>query len=211
MFYDVIYRHNEALAPDALTTLPAALHAVNAAVADCQRAGKQIANDAALLLLIRNLAAVAEKATPDTASLRLACVSERSAVIANPALLDLADARIGGNQPAKRTFHYQARCALFSLAETLGLSAGDLRISSDMGRADDEGRTTLRHPSLAIYVVPRGLVADRQITFNRCTSGCDSGPTNYASLADLVDANAFQRRLDDTIGPVGPSRLALAA
>lgn len=211
MFYDVIYRHNEALAPDALTTLPAALHVVNAAVADCQRAGKEIANDAALLLLIRNLAAVAERATPDTASLRLACVSERSAVIETPALLDLADARIGGNQAAKRTFHFQARRALFRLAKTLGLDAGDLCISSDMGRADDEGRTTLRHTSIAIYVVPRGFVADSQITYNRCTSGCDSSPTHYASLADLLDVATFQRRLAATIGPFGPPRLALAA
>jgi hypothetical protein len=199
MFYDVIYRHNEALAPDALTTLPAALNAVNAAVADCNRAGKQIGSDPAVLLLIRNLAGVAECAAPATASLRLACVSDRSAVIDTPALLDLADTRIGGNQPTKRTFHYQARRALSRLADTLGLE-GDLNISSDMGRADDEGRTTLRHRSLAISVVPRGFMVQRQITYNRCNNGCDAGPMHFASLADLLDASAFQRRLNATIG-----------
>jgi hypothetical protein len=199
MFYDVICRHNEALAPGSLTTLPAALNAVNAAVADCHRAGKQIGSDPAVLLLIRNLAVVAERAAPAMASLRLACVSDRSAVIDTPALLDLADTRIGGNQPAKRTFHYQARRALSRLAETLGLE-GDLHISSDMGRADDKGRTTLRHPSLAISVIPRGFVPDRQITYNRCDNGCDAGPMHFAPLADLLDASAFQRRLNATIG-----------
>ena len=42
MFYDTLYRHDQALAPDGLQTLPAALHAVNAAVDDCRRAGKPI-------------------------------------------------------------------------------------------------------------------------------------------------------------------------
>jgi hypothetical protein len=211
MFYDIIYRHNEALAPDALTTVSAALNAVNAAAIDCRRAGKQVAGDPALLLLIRNLAAVAERTAPDAASLRLACLSDRSAVIETPALLDLADTRIGGNQPAKRTFHYQARRALFRLAETLGLTTDDLHISSDMGRADDEGRTMLRHPSIAIYVIARGFVPNRQITYNLCDDGCDTGSTHYASLADLMDASALQSRIATMIGPVSAPRLALAA
>jgi hypothetical protein len=210
MFYDVTFRHNEALAPDALTTLSAALHAVNAAVADCHRAGKQIASDPALLMLIRNLAAVAERTAPDTASLRLGCLSDRSAVIDNPALRDLGDARIGGNQPAKRTFHHQAQRALYRLAKRLGFKTDDLHVSSDMGGADDDGRTSLRYPTLAIYVVPRGFVPNRQITYNRCRNGCDAGPTHFASLADLLDVDAFQRRLAATIGSVATSQSALA-
>ena len=55
MLYDTHYRHNEALSPEALGTLPAALHALNAGVDDCKRAGKPIDRDASVLLLIRNL------------------------------------------------------------------------------------------------------------------------------------------------------------
>ena len=61
MLYDTHYRHNEALSPEALGTLPAALHALNAGVDDCRRAGKPIDRDASILLLIRNLASVAER------------------------------------------------------------------------------------------------------------------------------------------------------
>jgi hypothetical protein len=211
MFYDVTYRHNEALAPDALIAVCAALNAVNAAAVDCRRAGKQVASDPALLLLIWNLAAVAERTAPNMASLRLACRSDRSAVINAPALLDLADSRIGGNQPAKRTFHYQARRALLRLARKLGLTTRDVHISSDMGRANDEGRTTLRHPSIAIYVIPRGFVPNRQITWNCCNDGCDTGPTHYASLADLMDAGALQCRIATMIAPVSAPRLTLPA
>lgn len=40
MLYDTHYRHNDALSPEALGTLRAALHALNAGVDDCRRAGK---------------------------------------------------------------------------------------------------------------------------------------------------------------------------
>ena len=53
MLYDTHDRHKEALSPDALGTLPAALHALNAGVDDCKRAGKPIDRDASVLLLIR--------------------------------------------------------------------------------------------------------------------------------------------------------------
>ena len=41
MLYDTHYCHNEALSPDALGTLPAALHALKVGVNDCRRAGSR--------------------------------------------------------------------------------------------------------------------------------------------------------------------------
>src|SRR3546814_8060697 len=70
MFYDTLYRHNQALSPAGLDHLPAALHALNAAVEDCQRAGKPVASDAATLLLIRHLADVAERSEEHTSELQ---------------------------------------------------------------------------------------------------------------------------------------------
>src|SRR3546814_15086163 len=77
MFYDTLYRHNQALSPAGLDHLPAALHALNAAVDDCQRAGKPVASDAATLLLIRHLADVAERDAPSAAALRRRCEADR--------------------------------------------------------------------------------------------------------------------------------------
>lgn len=56
MFYDTLYRHNQALSLAGLESASSALHALNAAADDCRRAGKPIALDASILLLIRNLA-----------------------------------------------------------------------------------------------------------------------------------------------------------
>lgn len=64
MFHDTLYRHYEALSPEALSTLPAALHALNAGVKDGRCAGKPIDRDASILLLIRRLANVAEHGLP---------------------------------------------------------------------------------------------------------------------------------------------------
>ena len=131
MFYDTHYRHNEALSPKALGTLPAALHALNAGVDDCRRAGKPIDRDASILLLIRNLASVAERGAPSTNELRLRCAGDRNSVISGSALLDITGNIVAGDATAKRTFHRQARLALASLAETIGLEAHDVRIDTD--------------------------------------------------------------------------------
>ncbi|MET3762145.1 hypothetical protein [Sphingomonas sp. UYEF23] len=211
MFYDTHYRHNEALSPDALGTLPAALHALNAGVADCRRAGKPIDRDASILLLIRNLASVAERGAPSTNDLRLRCAQDRLTVIAGSALLDIAGNSVVGDPAAKRTFHRQARLALVSLAEAIGLAAHDILVNTDMRGLSDDGTTELRHAHISIRVRPHSFLPDSEITFNRCRGGEHAGPVQRAPIAELLDASAFQRRLTATIGDVGALRLTAAA
>ncbi|QQV79413.1 hypothetical protein H5J25_20245 (plasmid) [Sphingomonas aliaeris] len=211
MFYDTHYRHNEALSPEALTTLPAALHALNAGVDDCRRAGKPIDRDASIILLIRNLAAVAERDAPSTNDLRLRCAEDRMTVIAGSALLTIAGNSVAGDAAAKRTFHRQARLALASLAEAIGIPAHDVRINTDAGGITDDGTTELRHADLSIRVRPHSFLPDSEITFNRCRGGEHAGPVQRAPIAELLDAAAFLRRLAATVGDVGAPRLAAAA
>lgn len=211
MFYDTHYRHNEALSPEALTTLPAALHALNAGVDDCRRAGKPLDRDASILLLIRNLAAVAERDAPSTNDLRLRCAEDRMTVIAGSALLDIAGNSVAGDATAKRVFHRQARLALASLAEAIGLDEHDVRIHTETGAISDDGTTELRHADLSIRVRPHSFLPDSEITFNRCRGGEHAGPVQRAPIAELLDAAAFQRRLSATVGDVGAPRLAAAA
>lgn len=211
MKYDTLYRHNQALLPDGLETLPTALHALNAAVEDCRRAGKSLAADAATLLLIRNLADVADREAPSVNCLRERCRLDREAVIAGPALLAIAGNDIAFDRPAKRTFHYQARRALAHLLAAIGLDPDDARISTVIYNDRDEGASELRHADIAIRVVPRGLVPGLELSFHRCRDGQDAGKVHRAPIAELLDAAAFARRLASTIGPVGTSRLAAAA
>ena len=211
MLYDTHYRHNEALSPEALGTLPAALHALNAGVDDCRRAGKPIDRDASILLLIRNLASVAERSAPSTNELGLRCAEDRNSVVARSSLLDIAGNSVAGDAAAKRTFHRQARLALASLAETVGLEAHDVRIDTDMGAIAGDGTTELRHADLSIRVRPYSFLPDSEITFNRCRGGEHAGPVQRAPIAELLDVSTFQRRLTATVGDVGAPRLAAAA
>ncbi len=209
MFYDTLYRHNQALSPDGLETLPAALHALNAAVDDCRRAGKPIARDAAIMLLIRKLADVTERSAPSATALRLRCVADRAAVIAAPALLEIAGNSVAGDHAAKRTFHYQARRALTRLAEATGLDPDAAHINSALGTDRDDRTSELRHVDIGIRVVPRSFLPDSEISFNRCVGGEPAGRVHLAPIAELLDAPAFSRRLTATIGAVGALRLAV--
>lgn len=211
MLYDTLYRHNQALSPSGLETLPAALHALNAAVDDCRRAGKPIRRDAATLLLIRNLADVAARAAPPAEELRLRCVADRAAVLASPALLDIAGHSVAGDAGAKRTFHFQARLALAALATAIGLEPDASRITSALGGSDDDGVSTLAHADLAIRVVPRSFLPDSEISFNRCRAGEPAGKVHLAPIAELLDPAAFATRLGATVGIIARRPLAAAA
>lgn len=208
MFYDTSYRHSQALLPSGLETIPAALHALNAAVDDCRRAGKPIARDPAIILLIRNLADVAQRLAPGFDELRLRCVADRAAVMAAPALLDIAGHSVAGDRAAKRTFHYQARRALGHLAEALGLDRDVAQINSVIGSDHDDGTSELRHADIGIRVVPRSFLPDSEISFNRCVSGEPAGKVHLAPIAELLDPAVFSRRLAATIGRIGALRLA---
>ncbi len=203
MFYDTTYRHNQALSPSGLETVPAALHALNVAVDDCRRAGKPIARDAAVLILIRNLATVADRGPAAITDLHLACVADRAAVLATPALLEIVGHSIGGDHAAKRAFHSQARRALLQLGEALGLEKGHTEIRSALGADDDDGITELRHPEIGIRVRPRSFLPNSEISFNRCRQGEPASKNHLAPIAELLDPAAFARRLATTIGMVG--------
>lgn len=211
MFYDTLYRHNQALSPHGLETIPAALHALNAAVDDCRRAGKPIAGDAAVLLLTRNLADAAERSAPSISELRLRCAADRDAVLSSPALLDIAGSSVANDYPAKRTFHYQARRALTRLAEAIGLDPDDARINSALGADHEDGITELRHADIGIRVVPRSFLPDSEISFNRCVRGEPAGRVHLAPIAELLDAAAFLRRLAATLGTIAAPPIAAAA
>lgn len=211
MFYDTLYRHNQALSPGDLETIPAALHALNAAVDDCRRAGKPIDHDAAIILLIRTLADAAERSAPSVSLLRQRRVADRAAVLASPALLAIAGNSLGGDYRAKRTFHDQARRALARLAEAIGLGPDTARITSALGADHEDGRTELRHAGIGIRIVPRSFLPDSEISFNRCRNGEPAGKVHLTPIAELLDTAAFARRLASTVGTLGAPPLAAAA
>ena len=74
MSYDIAFRFQQALDPSALSTLPACLHALIAAIKDCRNAGNPDETDPAVLLLARHLGAVAGATGGGDTALRRACL-----------------------------------------------------------------------------------------------------------------------------------------
>lgn len=209
MFYDTLYRHNQALTPDPNATVMAAFHALTSAIEDCRRAGKRADQDAATLLLVRSLADSIERSIPDVATLTARCAADRESIIAQPALLAIAGHSVGNDPAAKRTFHAQARRALTRAAETLGLTMGEVRIVVIPGADHDDGVTELRHADLRVRVVPRGFLPDSEVTWFRCAGGEPAGRPRHGRAALLLDPDRFAAALDAVRDR--PTPLAVAA
>lgn len=203
MNYDTSYRFAQALAPDGLETLSAALHAVNAAVRDCERAGKPLARDPAIVLLIHNLARVADGIGLDHAALRQGCADGLSAVAGNPALIALAGHHLGHDPDAKRTFHVQARRALSRVGDALGLPETACRIRTDMGSDASSGDTSLEHAELFVTVAPWSVVAGREISIQARCDRRDVGISHRLPLAALLHPTRLAARIGAVLDPEG--------
>lgn len=204
MHYDTHYRHNDALHPDALTTIHTALHALNPAVEDCARAGKSPERDAAVLLLARNIGVVADRASPDAEELRVRCMLDRGDVVRHLALTAIAGNPLPSDAAAKRTFHAQARTALRVLAQALNIANDGVRIGTACHGGPGEGRTYLRHSRIEIEVVPRNLVTGHEVGIAAVSPGGAVGKTHWRPIADLLDPEAFARRIEAMIGNLTP-------
>ena len=97
------------------------------------------------------------------------------------------------------------------LAQNLGLHADGCRITSTDERLPGEGSAELVHADLTILVVPRGLLAHREVSFWHCREGRVAGPMFDAPIAELLDPDAFARRLRATLGAWRSSPLPRAA
>ena len=195
MFYDTLYRHNQALTPDPDASVGAALHGLLSAIDDCRRAGKSIEQDAAVLLLIRALAESAARAAPDPTALAARCAADRAAIVAKPAFLAIAGHSVSGDRIAKRTFHAQARQALARVTEALALAAEDFRIVVTAGADHEDGMTELRHADFFVRVVPKGFLPNSEVTWFRCARGMIAGRPCHGKAALLLEPGRFARRL----------------
>lgn len=210
MHYDTHWRHNQALQPDALTTIRSALHAINAAIGDCERAGKSPEADAAVLLLAHNLGQIATIKAATIEELRIRCTLERGQVIDHPALLAIGGHVIGDDRVAKRTFHFQARMALGHIALALGLAERSYQISTTPTDHDQEGMSFLRHPDIEIHISPRGFLPDTEVSFARLREGRLAGRSTHLPIAILADLVGFARQIEATIGTFAPAHARAA-
>ena len=197
MSYDIAFRHLQALDPSALTTLQAALHAIDAAITDCRNAGKDIETDPAIQLLARHIGVVATKGRPTGLQLRRACMDEIAELKRRPALLALAQKGVAYDAPAKRLFHSDGRRALRRLAEALGLAEGSYDIRSNPGGIAVSGEITLHAEEVWVQLSLDCRSPELEVLYRRVRGRRDHvGDRNHwTSVRELLAPDRFAQKL----------------
>lgn len=197
MSYDIAHRFQQALDPSLLTTLPAALHALVAAIDDCRNAGKVRDSDPAILLLARHLGCVAESVGPSGMHLRRACLDSIADLKHRPALIALANKGVAYDAPAKKLFHSDGRKAMKRLADALGLEENSFDVRSHQGGIASSGEITLHGDEVYVQLSLGCMGPGNEVMFRRVSGRKDfCGERNHwASVHELVQPDCFAARL----------------
>lgn len=197
MFYDLDFRHQQALDPSALTTIATTLDAITKALTDCRNAGKAGEADPAVLLLARHLGEVARTSQPDDATLRQRCLQEMADIKRSPALLVLAHRGVAFDDDAKRLFHQQGKRAMRELAGALGLADGSYDITTNKGGPAVSGEITLHGEEVLVQLSINSMGPGHEVVFRRVRGRRDHiGDANrWTSVRDLLAPQQFADRL----------------
>lgn len=209
MSYDVAFRHNQALDPSALIKIGTALHAIQAAIADCRNAGVDFETDPAVILLARHLGTLCGTFAPD-AELRRECMTQIADLRSRPVLKTLAYRGVAHDDPAKRLFHSEGRAAMRRLADALELDEGRFDIRSAKGGPAVSGEVTLHGEDIWVQLSLGIFGPDREVCFRRVGGRNDHvGDRNlWASIRELMEPDRFAARIRRELRLVAPERRA---
>ncbi|WP_193378976.1 hypothetical protein [Sphingobium sp. DC-2] len=194
MPYDVPFRHHQALDPSALTSLGAALHAINRGIEDCRVAGIGPDSDPAILLLARHLARLAEAAGEEPA-LRSACTRRIAELDRYPALLALALRGVSHDKAAKDRFHRDGRHAMRRLAIALDLPEGRYEVASHYGDAAISGSVVLTTPEIEVSLAIGPLHEDNEASYFAKRGPAAGERLRFARISAFLKAERFATRL----------------
>lgn len=197
MSYDIAFRFQQALDPSALITLPTALHALNAAIADCRNAGRPHESDPAVILLARHLGDIASRIERPNVELRRTCMDAIADLRRKPALIALAHKGVAYDEAAKKLFHSDARKALRRLADALRLPEGRFDIRSVQGGISVSGEVILHGEQIYVQLSLGSMGRGREIMFRRVAGRKDyCGDRNHwGDIADLMAPDTLARRI----------------
>lgn len=197
MFYDVDFRHKQALDPSALTTLTTTLDALTKAIGDCRNAGKNGETDPAVLLLARHLGQVATADGPDDQTLKQRCLNQVAEIKRSPALLVLAHRGVAFDEDAKALFHRQGKAAMRDLANALHLEPDTYEVRSNKGGIATSGEITLHAEEVWVQLALGAMGHGQEVVFRRVRGRRDhSGDQNrWTSIRELLQPQQFAARL----------------
>ncbi|HET6525045.1 hypothetical protein [Sphingopyxis sp.] len=205
MSYDVAFRFQQALDPSALSTLPACLHALIAAIKDCRNAGNPDETDPAVLLLARHLGAVAGAAGGDDAALRRACMDRIADMRSKSTLVVLAHRGVSYDEQAKKLFHSDGRKALKRLAEALRIEDGSYDLRSNKGGIAVSGEIILHGEEIYVQL-GLGIGSGHEVMFRRVAGRKDyCGDRNHwAAVGELLVPERLAARIRRELHLVDP-------
>lgn len=197
MSYDIAFRYRQALDPSALITLPAALHALNAAITDCRNAGQSHESDPAVILLARHLGAIALQIEAPDVELRRACMDAIADLRRKPELIALAHKGVSYDEPAKKLFHSLGRKALKRLADALRLPKGQYDLRSNVAGPAVSGEVTLHGVEVYVQLSLGAMGAGREVMFRKVAGRKDyvGDRNHFASVHDLMSPDTFAARI----------------
>ncbi|MDX3911148.1 MAG: hypothetical protein QHC67_15215 [Sphingobium sp.] len=196
MTYDIALRYQQALDPSALVTIGTTLHAIKAAITDCQNAGKNLETDPAITLLVRHFAAVCAE-RPSDAQLRRDCMEEIARLRRQSPLKTLAYRGVAYDEAAKRLFHTEGRAAMRRLADALELAEGSFDIRSNKAGPAVSGEVTLHGEDLWVQLSLGPYGPDRELCYRSVQGRSDhiGGRNHWAPVRDLLAPERFAARL----------------
>lgn len=197
MSYDIAFRFQQALDPSALIALPTALHALNAAIADCRNAGRQQESDPAVILLARHLGVIASQIGRPDVELRRACMNAIADLRRKPALIALAHRGVAYDEAAKKLFHSDGRKALKRLADALRLAEGSYDLRSNKAGIAVSGEVTLHGEDIYVQLSLGCMGPGREIMFRHVAGRKDyCGDRNHwVDIAELMAPDTLAARI----------------
>jgi hypothetical protein len=220
MTYDLAFRYQRALQPDALVTLRSASDALAEAMRDARNAGYDVERDPAVILLGRHLGRIASGLDPAASYagdkiVREKCFAKIAELRTKPALVPLARRGVSYDPEAKRAFHREARSALAALARKLGLVPGDFDLRVNAGGIAVSGEVTLHGDAMYVQISCGVMGPGREILYRSCKGRRDfcGGHNHFADIALAADPVRFATTLRRDLGldPATGRRAALQA
>lgn len=203
--YDLPFRFERALQPDALRVVATCTIAVNDAIADATNAGLDPERDPAVLLLARHLGRVAAGQDPEALhdedrDLRTLCRSRIAALRSADVLIPLVRRGFAHDAHLTKVYRSAARDRLRAVAHALDLEAADyeLRTRSDQGAVPI---LDLQADHFRVTIAPERLMPGREVRWLRTATrrGGWEGSATTGEIGLLADIGQFARTLRRTL------------
>ncbi len=200
--YDLAFRFERALQPDALRVVTTCARAVNEAMDDARLAGLDPETDPAVVLLARHMGRIAAGGDPEArhledAVLRAACTERIQRLRSADVLVPLVRRGVGYDPHLIRVYKDAARTRLRGLAHELGFYGDTYDLRSLAGGSAVVPRFELATDRFRLQLDPDRMMPGREVTYMRAEQrqGGWTGSPTRVEIGILGDIAKFARTL----------------